>query len=89
MLSKRLRHLISGITPVNERIATIRIRAKFKLYNISLIYGHTPTEEKDDVVKIAELEDVNDKCPAHDTKIVLEDFNAKVGRRGIFGPTVG
>ena len=30
---KRLRHLVSGFAPVNERIATIRIREK--LYNIS------------------------------------------------------
>ena len=58
MVSKRLRHLVSGFTPVNERI-----RAKF--YNISLICTHAPIEEKDDVVKdafYAELEDVYDKC---------------------------
>ena len=37
----------------------------------------------------ANLEDLYDKCPAHDIKIVLGDFNAKVGQEGIFGPTVG
>ena len=81
VVSKRLRHIVFGFTSVNERIGTIRIRAKF--YNISLICAHAPTEEKDDVVKdafYAELEDVYDKCPAHDAKIVLGDFNAKVGR---------
>ena len=49
-------------------------------------------EEKDDVVKdafCAKLQDVFDKCPAHDAKIVLGDLNARVGREGIFGPTVG
>ena len=30
-----------------------------------------------------------DKCPTHDIKIVLMDFNVKVGQEGIFGPTVG
>ena len=60
-----------------KEIATIRIRAK--LYNISLICAHAPTEEK------AELEDVYDKCPAHDAKIVLGDFSAKVEWEGIFG----
>ena len=35
VVSKRLRYLVFRFTPVNERIATIRIRAKF--YNISFI----------------------------------------------------
>ena len=90
MVSKRLRHVVSGFTPVTERITTIRIGAKF--YNISLICAHAPTEENDDVVKDAffdKLEDVYDKCPAHDAKIVLGDLNVKVGREGIFGPIVG
>ena len=33
----------------------------------------------------ANLEDLYDKCPANDIKIVLVDFNAKVGQKGIFG----
>ena len=37
----------------------------------------------------AKLEDVYDKCPAHAATIALGDFNAKVGRKRIFGPTVG
>ena len=90
VVSKRLRHLVSAFTPVDERLATIRIKAKF--YNISLICAHAPTEEKDDAVKdafYAKLEDLYDKCPAHDVKMVLGDFNAKVRQEGIFGPTVG
>ena len=34
----------------------------------------------------AELEDVYDKCPAHDAKIVFGDFNAKVGREVSLAP---
>lgn len=52
---------------------------------LTLIYAHTPTEDKHDAVKdifYAKLEDICDKCPAHDAKIVL-------GREGIFDPTVG
>ena len=74
---------------MNERLAKIRIKAKF--HNINRICSHVPTEDKDDAVKdayYANLEDLNDKCPAHDIKIVLEDFNAQVGQEGIFGPTV-
>ena len=65
---------------MNERLANIRIKAKF--HNISLICAHAITEEKDDMVKdafYAKLENLYDKYPAHDIKIVLGDFNAKVG----------
>ena len=60
---------------MNERLA------KEKFNNISLIW-HAPKEEKDDALKdafYANLEDLYDKFPAHDIKIVLGDFNAKVG----------
>ena len=86
VVSKRLRHLVSGFTPVTKRIATILIRAKF--YNISLICAHAPMEEKDDVVKDAFYAKL-DKCQAHDAKIILGDNNAKVGREGIFGLMIG
>ena len=74
---------------MTEGIATIHINAKF--YNISLIFAHAPMEEKDDVVKDAfyvKLEDAYDMFPAHEAKIVLGDFIAKVGREGISGPIV-
>ena len=48
---------------------------------------HAPTEEKDDAF-YANLENLYDKSPAHDIKIVLGHFNAKVGQEGIFGPTI-
>ena len=76
MVDKRLRHLVSEFTPVNGRMATIRIRAKF--YNVSLTCAHSPTEEKDDKDAFyANLEDVYDKWPAHDAKIVFEHFTSK------------
>ncbi|XP_043949724.1 craniofacial development protein 2-like [Drosophila biarmipes] len=48
--------------------------------------------EKDVAVKdafYARLEDTYDRCPVHDGKLILGDFNAKVGRERIFDPTVG
>ena len=53
---------------------------------------HAPTEAKHVAVKNAfytNLENLCDKCPAHDIKIVFGDFNEKVGQEGIFGSTVG
>ena len=75
---------MSGFTAVNDRLAKIRIKAKF--HNISLICSQAPTEEKDVAVEdtfYANLEQLYDKCPAHDINIVLGDFNAKVGQEGI------
>ncbi|KAI8121895.1 Craniofacial development protein 2 [Lucilia cuprina] len=85
---KRLRDTVISFTPVDER--TIRIRSKF--FNISLICAHAPTEEKDEGVKdrfYDRLDDLYDRCPKHDVKIVLGDFNAKIGKENVFGPIVG
>ncbi|XP_020806218.1 uncharacterized protein LOC110182509 [Drosophila serrata] len=90
VVGARLRRRVSHFLPINERLATIRITAKF--FNISLICAHAPTEEKDDVTKdafYAELDRAYGRCPSHDIKILLGDFNAKVGREDIFGATVG
>ena len=81
MVDKSHQHLVSGFTSVNEIIAKIRIRVKF--YDICLNCADFPSEEKDDMIKDAfdaKLENVCDKYPAHDAKIVLGDFNEKVGR---------
>jgi hypothetical protein len=53
---------------------------------------HVPTEDKIDDIKdriYEELEQVFYKFPKYNMKILLGDFNAKVGREDIFKPTVG
>jgi exonuclease III len=53
---------------------------------------HAPTEDKIDDIKdrfYEELEQVFDKFPKYHMKILLGDFNAKVGREDIFKPTIG
>jgi hypothetical protein len=53
---------------------------------------HVPTEDKIDDVKGSfdeELEHVFDKFSKYHMKILLGDFNAKVGREEIFKPTIG
>jgi hypothetical protein len=47
---------------------------------------HAPTEDKTDDVKDSFYED---KFPKYHMKILLVDFNAKVGREDIFKPTTG
>jgi hypothetical protein len=46
---------------------------------------HAPTEDKDDDIKdnfYGELEQVYNHFPRYYMKILLQDFNAKVGREG-------
>ena len=68
--------------------AAIRIKAKY--FYISLICAHTD-KDKDDTTKDAfydKLEVLYNRCDRSDIKILVGDFNAKVGIEGIFGPTV-
>jgi hypothetical protein len=60
--------------------------------HIIVLNVHATTEDKIDDVKgsfYEELECVFDKFPKYHMKILLGDFNAKVGREDIFKPTIG
>jgi len=60
--------------------------------NTIVVNVHATSEEKSDTSKdsfYAELEQVFDHLHKHHMKILLGDFNAKVGRENIFKPTIG
>jgi len=60
--------------------------------NIIVVNVHVPSEEKSDESKDSfyeELEQVFDHFLKYHMKILLGDFNAKVGREDIFKPTIG
>jgi len=60
--------------------------------NIIVLNVHARSEVKSDDSKDSfyeELEQVFDHCPRYHMKILLGDFNAKVGRENIFKPTIG
>jgi hypothetical protein len=53
---------------------------------------HAPCEDKGDDVRdrfYEELGHVFDQFPRYNMKILLGDFNAKVGRESIFKPSIG
>jgi hypothetical protein len=59
--------------------------------NIIVLNAHAPTEEKSDDSKDSfdkELEQVFDHFPKYHMKIMLGDFNAKLGREDIFKLTI-
>jgi hypothetical protein len=60
--------------------------------HIIVLKVHVATEDKTDNGKDSyyeELEHVFDTFPKYHLKIMLGDFNSKVGREGIFKPTIG
>jgi hypothetical protein len=53
---------------------------------------HAPCQDKSDNLKHSFYEEqrhVFDQFPRYDMKILLGDFNEKIGREGIFKPTIG
>ena len=71
---------VENIEFVNERLSYVTIRTRW--CNTVLINVHAPTDEanNDKVTFYDELERLFDRLPKYNTKIVLGDFNAKVGR---------
>ena len=60
-------------------------------YNVIFLNVHAPSEEKYDDSKdsfLEELEQFSDHFPQHHMKILLVDFNAKLGSEDIFKPTI-
>jgi hydroxypyruvate isomerase len=60
--------------------------------NIVAMNVHTPCEDKSDDVKDSfyeELRRVFDQLPRYNMKILLGDFNAKVGREHILNQQLG
>jgi hypothetical protein len=75
---------------VSDRMLYVILRGRW--CRIIFLNVHAPTEDKTNDVKDSfyeELECVFDKFPKYYMKILLGDFNAKVGREHIFKPTVG
>jgi len=67
----------------------LRIRG---VYFNTTICVHAPTEEKDEVQKddfYEDLERIYTEAPKHDIKVVMGDFNAKVGKELGLAPNVG
>jgi exonuclease III len=87
---KRIMIAVKRVELVSDRMSYIILRGHW--CHIIVLNVHTPTEDKTDDVKDSfyeELECVFDKFPKYHTKILLGDFNTKVGREDIFKPTIG
>ena len=86
----KARNCVTRWTPINERLCILRVKAKF--YNISIICAHAPTEDANEEVKdvfYEQLDKAFSTIPAYDMKLVLGDFNSKVGKEDFYKGTIG
>jgi hypothetical protein len=87
---KRIISAVKRVEFVSDRMSYIILRGCW--CHIIVLNVNAPTEDKTDDLKgnfYEELERVFNKFPKYHMKIMLGDFNAKVGREDIFKPTIG
>jgi exonuclease III len=87
---KRIISAVERVEFVSDRMSYTILRGRW--CHIIVLNVHAPTEDKTDDVKESfyeELERMFEKFPKYHIKILLGDFNAKVGREDIFKPTIG
>jgi hypothetical protein len=87
---KRIISAVKRVEFVSDGMSYIILRGRW--FHIIVLNVHDPTEDKIDYVKesfYGELECIFDKFPKYHMKILLGNFNAKVGRDDIFKLTIG
>jgi exonuclease III len=75
---------------VSDRMSYIILKGCW--CDIIVLNVHAPPEDKDDDIKHSfhkELEEVFDQFPKYHMKMLVGNFNAKLGREDIFKPIIG
>jgi hypothetical protein len=86
----RIISAIKRVEFVSDRMSYITLKGRW--CDIIVLNMHAPTENRDNDIKdifYEELEQVFDQFPRYHMKVLLGDFNAKVGREDIFKPIIG
>jgi hypothetical protein len=81
----RIISAVKRVEFISDRKSYITLKGHW--FDITVLIVHAPTEDKDDDIKDSfseELEQVFDQFPRYHMKILVGDFNAKVGREDIF-----
>jgi exonuclease III len=87
---KKIISVVRRVEFISDRMSYITLRGRW--CNIIALNVHDPCVDKEDNVKDSfyeELGCVSDQFPRYDMKILLGEFNAKVGRENTFKQTIG
>ncbi|KAE9521335.1 hypothetical protein AGLY_018266 [Aphis glycines] len=90
MIQDKILPGIKHFSAVSDRLCYIRIAGR--LFDLVIINCYAPTEDKNEDLKdnfYEDLEALYDSLPVHCVKMVVGDFNAKVGKENRFRPTIG
>lgn len=87
---KSIAPLVTEFKSTNPRMLTLTIKGQF--FDITFLNGHAPMDEKAPQEKdefYEHLEQILNETPRNRIRIVLGDFNAKLGEENIFRATIG
>ena len=74
---------------ISDRVSCITLKGRW--CDIIVVNVHSPSEDKDDDIKDSfyeQIERLFDQLPVYHMKILLGEFNPKLGRGNIFQPTI-
>lgn len=89
-VSRKIESAVICFEAKDERLCTIRIKGRFK--NISVMSVYAPTEDAEGDIKDVFYEMIEEeyrKLPSYDTKIIMGDFNAKIGKEQVWKGVAG
>jgi hypothetical protein len=85
VVGRNMKRNVLDFKAVVERICVLKIKTRSQ--NMSVRNVHAPTEEKEESEKevfYQKVEETYDSCPSNNIKILLEDWNAKMGTEEIY-----